>query len=466
MSQLVTSESETVQQLQNSPSPEEGPRSGNRYYAYYVFFVLFAATLLNALDSNVFTSAAPVIARELHLSISSIGVLTSAFTIFLTISIIPVGLWADRTKRSYAIAACLAVWSLATTFTALAGNFFSLFLTRMFTGVGEAGYMPAGNSLVADFFRKEQRSKILSWLALATLIGAIGGIVAGGVIAGLGPGTWHMAFLITGLPGLILAICAWRIREPTRKREKVSDEDTEHSGISGIRLAGLAQQLRTLVSNKVLICTTIYGVLVEFTAVGLQAYFPTLLQQRDALGLSSGQAAMFAGLALGPTAIVGILFGGYLASRLRRRYQSANFLICVVTTMITTPLNLATLLVLITTHNLVLFTIVMLPSFLINTMHIGPLSAAVLDIAPANQRASTVAIFLFVVRILGTALAPLVIGFLANGFDPSGQHFAHSMAGHDLTLALLSTCPLAFISASIAGVIGLRLMRSRQEVVA
>lgn len=462
MSQMVASENETVQEVQNSPSQKE-PRPANRYYAYYVFFVLFAATLFNALDSNVFTSAAPVIARELHLSISSIGVLTSAFTIFLTISIIPVGLWADRTKRSYVIAACLAIWSLATTFTALAGSFFSLFLTRMFTGIGEAGYMPAGNSLVADFFRKEQRSKILSWLALATLIGAIGGIVAGGVIAGLGPGTWHMAFLITGLPGLALAICAWRLREPARKQEKTSGEETEYNGL---RLAELPQQLRALVSNKVLICTSIYGVLVEFTAVGLQAYFPTLLQQHDALGLSSGQAATFAGLALGPTALVGILFGGYLADRLRRRYQSANFLICVVSTMITAPLNLATLLVLMATHNLLLFTIVMLPSFLINTMHIGPLSAAVLDIAPAHQRASTVAIFLFVVRILGTALAPLAIGFLANGFDPSGQHFAHSLAGHDLTLALLSTCPLAFIGASIAGVIGLRLMRKRQEVVA
>src|SRR5205807_1334823 len=161
-----------------------------------------------ALDSNVFTSAAPVIARELHLNIGTIGILTSAFTIFLTISIIPVGLWADRTKRSHVISACLAVWSLATACTALAGNFRGLFLTRMFTGIGEAGYVPAGNSLVGDYFRSEQRPKVLSWLALATLIGSILGIVMGGVIAGLAPGSWHLAFLVTGVPGLLLAVCA------------------------------------------------------------------------------------------------------------------------------------------------------------------------------------------------------------------------------------------------------------------
>jgi MFS family permease len=462
MSQTIARETEIVQEPQDALQEEQQPR-GSRFYAYYVVFVLFAATMLNALDSNVFTSAAPVIARELHMSISSIGVLTSAFTIFLTISIIPVGLWADRTKRSYVIAACLVIWSLATTLTALAGNFLSLFVTRMFTGIGEAGYMPAGNSLVADFFHKRQRPKILSLLALATLIGAIGGIVAGGVIAGLGPGTWHLAFLITGLPGLLLAICAWRLREPARGRKQATEGA---SAYNGLRLSGLSRQVRGLVASKVFICTTIYGVLVEFTAVGLQAYFPTLLQQRDALGLTSGQAATFAGLALGPTAVVGIMLGGYLASWLRRRYHSANFLTCVVTTMITAPLNLATLLILMTTHNLVLFTVVMLPSFLINTIHIGPLSAAVLDIAPKDQRASTVAIFLFIVRILGTALAPLVIGFLANGFDPSGQHFAHSLAGHDLTLALLITCPIAFTIASIAGVIGLRLMHRQHTAIA
>jgi MFS family permease len=462
MSQTVARETEVVQEAQDVLQEEQQPR-GSRFYAYYVVFVLFAATMLNALDSNVFTSAAPVIARELHMSISSIGVLTSAFTIFLTISIIPVGLWADRTRRSYVIAACLAVWSLATALTALAGSFLGLFVTRMFTGIGEAGYMPAGNSLVADFFHKGQRPKILSLLALATLIGAIGGIVAGGVIAGLGPGTWHLAFLITGIPGLLLAICAWRLREPARQRQQA------HAGAgasNGLHLSGLSRQVRGLIGSKVFICTTIYGVLVEFTAVGLQAYFPTLLQQRDALGLTSGQAATFAGLALGPTAVIGIMLGGYLASWLRRRYRSANFLTCVVTTMITAPLNLATLLVLMTTHNLVLFTVVMLPSFLINTIHIGPLSAAVLDIAPKDQRASTVAIFLFIVRILGTALAPLVIGFLANGFDSTGQHFAHSMAGHDLTLALLITCPIAFTIASVAGVIGLRLMRRQNAAVA
>jgi MFS transporter, Spinster family, sphingosine-1-phosphate transporter len=134
-------------------------------YAYYVFFVLFAATFLNGLDGSQFTGAANVIARELHLGINDVGVLTSAFTIFLTVSIIPVGIWADRARRLYVIAACLAVWSLATALTALAGGFLALFATRMFTGIGEAGYMPAGYSLVGDSFGDDQCTRVISLLS-------------------------------------------------------------------------------------------------------------------------------------------------------------------------------------------------------------------------------------------------------------------------------------------------------------
>lgn len=465
MSQILSPERSSIVRQSPTILPEEELRPRKKYYAYYVFFVLFTATLLNALDGNVFTSAAPVIARELRLDISAIGILTSAFTIFLTISIIPVGLWADRTKRSRVISACLVVWSLATALTALAGNVLSLFFTRMFTGIGEAGYTPAGNSLVGDFFSKEQRPKILSWMALATLIGAIMGIVMGGVIAGLGRGSWHWAFLVTGLPGLVVAVCAWRLREPEHKQIQTLSS-AEQTKSSSIRPGEMIKDLRILLSSKALACVIIYGVLVEFTATGLQAYFPTLLQQKDALGMSSGQAATFAGLALGPTALIGVLVGGYLAGWLRRRHETANLLVCVMSTMITAPFNLATILVLMFTHNLLLFCLVMLPAFFVNTMHIGPLSAAVLDMAPTDRRASTVALFLFVVRILGTATAPLVIGMLASHFDPSGLRFLHSMAGHDLLLALLCTCPIAFIGATVAGVFGLRVMRTGRQIAA
>jgi len=140
---------------------------------------------------------------------------------------------------------------------------------------------------------------------------------------------------------------------------------------------------------------------------------------------------------------------------LTRRYAGARLLIISVSVLLTMPLNITSLLIA-NTHNIVLFSAIMIPTFFINTLHLAPLSAALLDVVPSESRASAVAIALFIQRILGSAAAPLTIGMLAGYFDPTGLHFLHNLAGHDLVLALISTCPLAFISAGIVGIIGLR----------
>ncbi len=98
----------------------------------------------------------------------------------------------------------------------------------------------------------------------------------------------------------------------------------------------------------------------------------------------------------------------------------------------------------------------MIPAFFINTLHLAPLAAALLDVVPSESRASAVAISLFIQRILGSAFAPLLIGMLAGYFDSTGLHFLHNAAGRDIVLALVCTCPLAFAGAGITSIIGLR----------
>ncbi len=100
--------------------------------------------------------------------------------------------------------------------TALAGSFITLFISRMVLGIGEAGYFPAGTALMSDYFSREKRARIMSRWNAGQLVGMFVGVVAGGALAGLYLGSWRLAFLLTGLPGLILAFLAWRLREPRR----------------------------------------------------------------------------------------------------------------------------------------------------------------------------------------------------------------------------------------------------------
>ena len=102
----------------------------------------------------------------------------------------------------------------------------------MILGVGEAGYFPAGTALMSDYFCREKRSRIMSWWSVAQLVGILVGFVVGGEVAGLYRGAWRLAFIFTGIPGLLLAFLVWRIREPRRNQA-----DEEDMGIYEARVA-------------------------------------------------------------------------------------------------------------------------------------------------------------------------------------------------------------------------------------
>src|SRR5436305_5648249 len=177
--------------LSPTADPDMGvTKKATRGYAMYVFWVMFSISFLNYLDRNVLSGAANVVARELGFGFDGIGVIASSFLVVYTLSTIPLGIWADRAKRKNVVAISVAIWSLATAFTALAGNFITLFLSRMVLGIGEAGYFPAGTALMSDYFSRTKRSRIMSWWSVAQLVGILVGFVIGGVLAGLFVGSW------------------------------------------------------------------------------------------------------------------------------------------------------------------------------------------------------------------------------------------------------------------------------------
>src|SRR5712692_5250735 len=218
-----------------APSARPGlgvsPRSAGRY-ASYVFWIMFSINLLNYLDRYVFTGAANVVATELGLSIDQVGYLATAFIVVYAVGTIPLGIWADRSSRKNIVALCITIWSLATAFTALAGNFITLFISRMVLGIGEAGYFPAGTALMGDYFSRTRRSRIMSWWNVGQLVGILFGFAIGGELAGLFIGSWRLAFVFTGIPGLILALLAWRLREPRRNQadEEAMQLDSDSLG--------------------------------------------------------------------------------------------------------------------------------------------------------------------------------------------------------------------------------------------
>lgn len=444
-------------------------------YARSVFWVMFLISFLNYLDRNVLTGAANVMAKELGFGLDGIGTLATAFIVVYTLGTIPLGIWADRAQRKNVVAVCVAVWSVATAATALAGNFTTLFISRMILGIGEAGYFPAGTALMSDCFARSKRSRIMSWWSTAQLVGILVGFGIGGAVAGLYPGSWRLAFIFTGIPGLLLAWFVWRVREPRRNQadeEAMELEASEGTGEIGgapeveeathtlhITTNAFAQFL-TLLRIRTLAVLIVMQIFAYFVLGVNVVFLPTYLQQKDTFGLSSGAAGLFSGAVIVLAGIAGTVLGGYMADALNKRLPGARVLVCGIGFLLAAPAFAAA----VTFHNFIVFTIFFVLTTLLVSIYTGPSTAATQDVVPSALRASAVAVSLLIAHLLGDAFSPTLVGVLATAFDPThGTHFKLGVAGQDLSVALLWTCTPALIIAGLIGLFGARWMRSDIE---
>jgi len=436
-------------------------------YAAYVFWIMFSINLLNYMDRYVFIGAANIVAKELGMGIDQVGYIATAFILVYALGTLPLGIWADRWNRKNIVAICVAIWSLATAFTALANGFWSLFISRMVLGIGEAGYYPAGTALLSDYFSRTKRARVMSRWTAGALIGLMIGFIVGGVVAGLGFGMWRIAFLFTGIPGLLLAFLTWRIREPRRNQaDEEAIELDPQSAVNEIEVIdsphaivvpkNVFKQFGRLFRIRTLVVLIVMQIFAFFSQGAAVVYLPIYLQQKDTLGLSSGLASILAGGVVVIAGIVGLLLGGYMSDILSRRHAGARVLVCGIGFLLCAPAFALA----VTSHNIVIFvTCFFIAAMLINVYN-GPSTAATQDVVPSILRATAIAVSLLLAHLLGDAFAPSLIGILAKAFDPThGGHFANNLAGGDLSIALLVTCVPALIVAGLVGIFGARWMK-------
>src|SRR5579885_2227342 len=117
-----------------------------------VFWLLTAINFLNYLDRIIFVAVGPELKSAFHVDDAQVGATASAFLLVYTLAALPMGLLADRASRTKIIAVGVALWSLATWYTAVAHTFGELFAGRAVLGIGEASYIPAGAALLAAYF--------------------------------------------------------------------------------------------------------------------------------------------------------------------------------------------------------------------------------------------------------------------------------------------------------------------------
>ena len=388
---------------------------------------------LNYMDRYVGAAASPLIQKEFHISDSQVGLLGSAFLLVYAVAAVPFGYWADRGVRKTVVAAGVAIWSLATLFTGFARSFPQLFVSRAVLGIGEAGYYPAGTSMLSDYFPKEQRGRTMAIWGAGSTFGIAVGYAGGGYIAE--KFGWRSAFFFAAVPGIVFALLAFGLREPLRgSAEKVG------RAVEKIHDASL-RNFVDLLRIPTLRATILSQTLLYFVLASNAFWLPILLTRR--FNLSVGSAGLLAGVVLVSGGLIGTLAGGWIADRRAKHNPSAHLQVGIagfllgavfITIALVAPLNVGPI-------------PVFVPAFVLAVvclyLYSGPFSAVAQDVVSPGLRASAVTMLLFVSHVFGDSHSTFDVGWISDRIG-------------SLQTALLITSPTLLIFAAIIAATGLR----------
>ena len=160
----------------------------------------------------------------LEISDFQMGLLTGpSFSLTSLAFSVPFGYFADYYNRVVILFIGLVIWSSATIGTAFAQEFIHIFIMRICLGIGQAAVNPAAYSLISDYFPPTKRAFSLSIFATMIYFGQVFGLMSGILSQAT---SWRLAFLVLGLPGLVVAIpFLLTVDEPVRGLGDALEED-------------------------------------------------------------------------------------------------------------------------------------------------------------------------------------------------------------------------------------------------
>lgn len=381
-------------------------------YAWYATLVLMLAYTLSYIDRQILSMLVGPIKADLGVSDTQIGLLQGlAFAVFYTLIGIPMGRLADRGDRRRIIAWGVFVWSLATAASGLARSFGQLFAARVAVGVGEAALGPAAYSMIADQFPPGRRGRALGVYSMGVYLGiGLAAIIGGAVIGRLGDqpsitvplvgelASWHVAFLLVGLPGVLLALWVRTLREPPR--HGLTPETRAEIPLSEV--------MRFVRENLRLFGAHFAGfsmLTLAFNAVAF--WMPPYLQRAHAW--SPGEFGTAFGLILAIGGATGIVSGGVAADALRRRgVADAELWPGILSALAVWPLGIATSQAGSGEAALALFAGFMFFS----SFAFAAAAAAIQAAAPNRMRGQMSAVYLFCVNLTGIGLGSFLTGFV------------------------------------------------------
>lgn len=375
---------------------------------HYTLFVLTVTYAFHVLDRYVLAVLLPQIKQEMQINDFLIGLMTGpTFAVLYSLMAVPVAMLADRSIRKNIFAACTAMFSLMTCLSGLAANFTLLLLTRMGVAIGESGTSPSALAMIADLYPPSRRSRAMAIFSLGSNFGLMVGFILSGYVA-VTYG-WRYAFLVAGIPGLILAaVTFFTVKEPRRGMSDLSKR------VSTATSPTLGASVRFVLGQRSLVLNSLGVGQILFAASALVTWFPSYMERSFSMDVAT--SGIILGLVLGISGMLGTYFiGGKLADLLSQRDVRWGSWLVGIVSLLTAPFYL--LFSLAPDVNWAVASWVVVGSM--GLYFQGPIFSLAQSVTPPPMRSKASALMLLFMQLTGVAMGSLMIGILSDYLEPA-----------------------------------------------
>ncbi|CAE7266773.1 spin [Symbiodinium microadriaticum] len=302
-------------------------------------------------------------------------------------------------SRRFVLATSCAVVSVSTCLIVVKPSIGLLCILRVFVGAGYACGMIIIPSLLVDYYPIPDRSHVFALFEVSCLLGGAFSYAIGSVIAQAAG--WKAAVMTVGAPCLIASAAVQFIREP---KQGINDVNVVEEATSTI------SKYQAVLSNQHFLVIVAVSIMNTFAESALADWFPTLLQRFD------GQSVRTAGLECACAGIVGGLFGSMLGAKAVKNFQENGKNIELLAPGVATMATIWPCVALLSFQMNNIFSIVALSAAYMSSFTLSSVCLSVLltKVFPSSQISLAVSIRHLCTSGLGTAVAPVITGWLSD----------------------------------------------------
>ena len=284
----------------------------SKAYPWIVVGLLWVVALLNYMDRQMLSTmreAMQIDIAELESAVNFGRLMAIFLWIYGCISPFA-GAIADRISRKWLIIGSLAVWSGVTLAMGFCTTYNQIYVLRALMGISEALYIPAGLSLIADYFTGSSRSLAvgihMTGLYLGQAVGGFGATIAAAF-------SWQQTFLCFGIAGVAYAALLAIMLEDRRNEKSECGPDA----VEPPAKEPVWKSFALIFSN-----ISFWTILFFFAASSLPGWstknwLPTLFA--ESLGIPMSQAGPLSTITIAVSSFFGVLIGGSLSDNWVRK---------------------------------------------------------------------------------------------------------------------------------------------------